>query len=388
MGTSAKVVDISLGHFRREPLPPAEESTYAGVFSDMTDGAAVMQLFFNFAGFEWKETKIFLPVAELCGDAGRSVSLYDEELAEYARCTDRTVRSWRRDYLGRAATVSFHPLEIAEGEYDAEKQRYERTRYTVAEAIAEQIERAVAAARYMPEYETYRMKCLEDAARYCYDDIPDAPAKKARKRKPKKSLRPEVVKSFTSARKNIEKGRRALAELEERRRSALLAGQGEELRDLLLAMRGEIDEILAGISEDIEEKEVSYMPENLSGIPPSPETDGGEPNAAGPSGEGAFRVNTKNTRKAPEEPEQSPEAVAIFDNLCGRLKAPKVQTVTMPLREPEEDPPDEDEVRERIALLVESGVLDDDSARGFEELAHDAETRRAFAKRYMQGGDA
>ncbi|HEX7318664.1 MAG TPA: hypothetical protein VF297_32445 [Pyrinomonadaceae bacterium] len=46
--------------------------------------------------------------------------------------------------------------------------------------------------------------------------------------------------------------------------------------------------------------------------------------------------------------------------------------------------PDETEVREKIAMLVEAGELDEENARGFEELVHDPETRRAFARRYMR----
>ena len=376
MSTSAKVIDVPFSQFRKSAPTPAAA---AGVFKDMTDGAAVVQFFFNLAGFEWKETKIFLPVAELCGDPGRSVSLYDEELAEHARCTDRTVRNWRRDYLARAATVSFHPLEIAEGDYDRDKQRYERTRYTVAEAVAEQVERAVATARAMPDYSKDRMGCLERAARLAYDDIPDAPAQRARKRRPQKSLQPEAVKSFERAKKSLEKGRRALAELEERWRAALLAGRGGELRELLLSMRGEIDEILSGISEDVEPIEVDDKPENLSGIPPQSMSDGGEDLQPERSGKNAFRVEDKNTRKPPD-----PESAAIFDDVCSRLTAPKVRSTTIALRTPEPAPPEESEVRERIAVLVEEGELDDESARGFEELAHDPELRRAFARRYME----
>jgi putative DNA primase/helicase len=47
------------------------------------------------------------------------------------------------------------------------------------------------------------------------------------------------------------------------------------------------------------------------------------------------------------------------------------------------DVPDETEMREHIAVMVESGALDEESARGFEELAHDPLTRRVFAGRYM-----
>ena len=54
--------------------------------------------------------------------------------------------------------------------------------------------------------------------------------------------------------------------------------------------------------------------------------------------------------------------------------------------------PDETEVCERIAVLVESGEMDGESAQEFERLAHDPETRRAFASRYMgvpvNGGSA
>jgi PAS domain-containing protein len=377
MTQRATVHDFEPAQFRRKLRDAGEALDARGVFSDMTDGAAVMQLFFNFAGFEWKETKIFLPVAELCGDAGVSVSLYDDELAEHARCTDRTVRNWRRDYLARAATVSFHPLEIAEGEYDAVKQRYERTGYTVAPAVAEAVEQAVAEARVMPDYSMARMSCLERAARIEYDGIPDAPAKKDRARRPKKSLQPQVKKSFESARKSLGKGRRALLELGERRRAALLAGQGEELREVLLAMRGEIDELLSEISEDIEEKEVNDMPEKLSGIPPD-ERERGD----------AFRVEDKNTRKPPDEPEpeHSPEAVAAFDALTRKLTAPRVRSVEVELRVVPDAIPNEKAIHTRVAELVRAKQITGAEGMEFKSKAHDTTFRREFAERYMTGG--
>jgi hypothetical protein len=45
--------------------------------------------------------------------------------------------------------------------------------------------------------------------------------------------------------------------------------------------------------------------------------------------------------------------------------------------------PDEMEFRQRVAVLVGGGVLDEESAREFESLAHDPATRAAFARRYM-----
>jgi hypothetical protein len=47
------------------------------------------------------------------------------------------------------------------------------------------------------------------------------------------------------------------------------------------------------------------------------------------------------------------------------------------------DVPDETEFREQVAVMVDSGGLDEETAREFESLAHDPVTREAFARRYM-----
>jgi len=47
--------------------------------------------------------------------------------------------------------------------------------------------------------------------------------------------------------------------------------------------------------------------------------------------------------------------------------------------------PGETQMREHIAVMVESGALDEQSARDIERLAHDPATREAFARRYMRG---
>lgn len=47
------------------------------------------------------------------------------------------------------------------------------------------------------------------------------------------------------------------------------------------------------------------------------------------------------------------------------------------------DVPDETEFRERVAVMVDSGGLDEETARKFESMAHDPVTREAFARRYM-----
>jgi hypothetical protein len=54
------------------------------------------------------------------------------------------------------------------------------------------------------------------------------------------------------------------------------------------------------------------------------------------------------------------------------------------IAESEPKVPDEKKFRERIAAMVESGALDEESAQEFEQTAHDAIVRRAFCKRYMR----
>jgi hypothetical protein len=141
----------------------------------MADGVMVTQFFFNFANFSGAETKLALLIAGLCGDGGQRVEMYDEELAEHARYTDRTIRQWRADYLSKARGVRFSPIIIDEGEYDPQNKRYLRTSYTIAPEFAEAINRAVAEARAMPEYETDRLRALERAAGTYFDDLPNAP---------------------------------------------------------------------------------------------------------------------------------------------------------------------------------------------------------------------
>jgi hypothetical protein len=361
--TTATVHDITPGQFRRRAPGHTETGQVEqrhSLFSDMADGTYVAQLFLNFAGFEWKETKFFTLIIALCGEGGRFVEMYDEGLAEQARCTDRTIRAWRRNYLDRMRTIRCSLLTIMEGPYNPEYQRYERTRYSIPLHVAELIGQAVAVARAMPEYGKDRLAALGKAAGDAYDEIPDAPPPMHR-RKPKKSSRSPVMQSLSNADKNLRKGRKALDDMPGRMRAALLAGEGENLRELLFSMRGEIDEILSGMSEDVEAKAVNDMPEISSGIPLASIED--------TVAEGHFRVreDIKNTRKRPDEQEpeieHTPEAVSAWGDLEDRLTKPQTQTVEVELvAELPPDEPDPDEIAERAAILEFDGRIEREEA--------------------------
>ncbi len=305
-----------------------------GIFADLCDGVVVAQHLFNFYGFSANGAKLALLVIGLCGEGGQAVEKYDEELAEFARCSVRTIRTYRADYLAEARGLKCNPLGIVEGEYDRDRQRYERTRYCVTAEVATAIERAVAEARTLPNYSTDRLKALEQAAGLHYDDIPDAPPA-ARKRKPKKSQRAPVLKHLHNAQKNLVRGKVALAEMPVGVRSALLAGEGEKMRAALLEMQAEISKLLTQIPEDIDSIEVDYIPEISSGIPPPAGSDGEKEAAeqAAPP-QTRFRVDQNKERgsKSTQNIEHSAESVVAFDNLLDRMRGqPSVQRVAVNL---------------------------------------------------------
>ena len=184
--------------------------------------------------------------------------LYDKEIAEIANCCGRTVRRWRKAYAQIArgvvgaekGTKRYSPLKnITEGNYDRKKQLYQPTSYQVA--ITHLIERAVATARAMPEYQMNRQSALNKAAELHYDDIPDAPYRQ-RSRKPHRSIKAAVPAYVSNTLKNAEKARIALGNLNPPTREDLLDIQGTDMRNQLLEARRRIDELLSVMPQPIE----------------------------------------------------------------------------------------------------------------------------------------
>jgi hypothetical protein len=339
---TAPVQDVTPARIRHIADWRNKDTAAAGIFADLSDGVVVAQHLFNFYGFTGNGSKFALLVIGLCGEGGQAVEKYDEELAEFARCSVRTIRTYRADYLAEARRLNCNPLGIVEGDYDRDRQRYERTRYCVTAEVATAIERAVTEARTLPAYPTDRLKALEQAAGLHYDDIPDAPPP-ARKRKPKKSQRAPVLQHLKNAGKHLARGKVALAEMPVGVRAALLAGEGENMRAALLAMQAEISALLVAIPEDIDSIGVDYIPAKVAGIPPA--RPDGEKTAAGQPAppQTHFRVDQKKERgsKLPEpEVEHSPESVAVFARLEDRARGkPPVRSVEVELCPPDRGSP-------------------------------------------------
>ncbi len=236
---TATFTDYTPGHLRRKVQQPAAATEQSAIFSDMADGNLVTEFFFKFANFDYAASNLVLTLIGILGDAEENIKLFDEDIANVAKCNERTVRRWRASYLEQAQKQNFFPLEIVEGEYDHMTQRYKATSYRIT--FADALERAVATARARPEYKTDRRAAIEKAAEIYYDDIPQAPSR-MRTRKPRKAAQTPIA-HLSGASKKITSAQASLEEMPSRQRDAFINGQGEELRGMLEALRQQIAEL-------------------------------------------------------------------------------------------------------------------------------------------------
>jgi hypothetical protein len=272
MNQTATVHDISLAQLRkmraRRGTGDDQPQAAAGVFTDMADGILALDFALSFADFEHDSRKLVLSVVGLLADKHDALAMFDEQLAEHLKCSVRTVRNWRSDYIKRSPNAqSFGVIEITEGEYDHDKQRFQPTQYRLNADVRLYVERCVTEARSSNLYERDRRKAIEQAALDHYEDIPDAPPVTRNKKPGNATVRLE--RDFINARKNLAKGQRTLGDLPEHRRADFLAGaQGEEVRALLLQMQAEIAGLLQGFPQTVDDEDLNDIPAKFAGIPP------------------------------------------------------------------------------------------------------------------------
>jgi hypothetical protein len=336
---TATFTDYTPGHLRRKVQQPAAATEQSAIFSDMADGNLVTEFFFKFANFDYAASNLVLTLIGILGDAEENIKLFDEDIANVAKCNERTVRRWRASYLEQAQKQNFFPLEIVEGEYDTQTQRYKATSYRIT--FADALERAVATARARPEYKTDRRAAIEKAAEIYYDDIPQAPSR-MRTRKPRKAAQTPIA-HLSGASKKITSAQASLEEMPSRQRDAFINGQGEELRGMLEALRQQIAELEScletGETENVsvENTEVEIV---RTFCPVSPPLD--EETQVG------VRDKEEDTRTPTEEPEHehSPEDIAVWARTFACFSQPtrqraEVEIQAHPARRPslEEDEP-------------------------------------------------
>jgi hypothetical protein len=310
----ATFTDYTPARLKRQTQQPTATTRAESIISDMADGNLATEFIFSFAGFSYTESHLVLALVGIIGDRQDAIAFYDEDIAEIAKCNVRTIQRWRKSYMEKATSLNFWPLEIKQGEYDQSKQRYLPTGYRVT--FTGTLEQIVATARNYADYASDRIKAVERAAGLYYEDIEQAPPK-MRKRKPKPAPQTPLA-HLNAASKKLMSAQNSLQAMPDRQRQAFINGQGEELRMTLDAMRlqmAEMEAVLSGIPATVETKDVEYIPDKMSGIPP-------------PSEKAAAYVveRTKEESTTLPEPETVPtaEAVAAWDSMVDRLRRPQV----------------------------------------------------------------
>jgi hypothetical protein len=300
----ASFQDHKVGHLKRQLNQPNVAPRAESILSDMADGNLVTQFFFSFAGFEYKESKLALILIGLIGDGQDSVDLFDEEIAEAARCNERTVQRARADYKKKAQAKNFWLLAIKEGAYLKEHQRYEPTTYSIT--FAPQVEQAVAQARASSDYAKDRRGALKKAAEHFYDDIVQAPPKlRNKKARAVKTPLAEVKR----ATEKVSSAGTLLKAMPAEQRRAFVRGQGDELHEAMDRLREQMAELEAAIMREklnVADKEDSDTYDILSGTPPHP---------VRPRPYVVPRREEETTHAAP-----TPEATAVWDRVCASAK--------------------------------------------------------------------
>ncbi|MBV8857217.1 MAG: hypothetical protein JOZ02_09830 [Acidobacteria bacterium] len=251
----AIVHDITPAQFKRmaERVETDTQPTNL-ILEDMADGILALDFALTFAGFSYKARHLTLSVVGLLGGSGKPLRAFDAELASHLKCSDRTIRRWRAAHNKEARRLRFSLLEITEGEYYADRQRYQKTSYRFTASAY--VEAVVNQARSSELYVRDRRAAIEDAAGEHYSEIPNAPPRQ-RRRKPRRAPSEKIEQAFINAARNVKKGKQALLELADDSREVFLeSGQGAELRDTLSELQTEITEVLEIFPETCEREEL------------------------------------------------------------------------------------------------------------------------------------
>ncbi|MDT5293161.1 MAG: hypothetical protein QOJ76_41 [Acidobacteriota bacterium] len=318
MTIKAHVLDYTPSAFRRSldrQQQPAEGEHVATVLDDMADGILAIDYALTFAGFGYEARQLTLSIVGLLGDGADAVlEAFDGELAAHLNCSDRTIRRWRSAHLKESERIRFALLEIKEGEYDADNRVYGKTSYRFI--TPDYVDAVVTDARASELYARDRRAAIETAAEEHYADIPDAPPRR-RKRKPRRAPAVKVEQAFVNAARSVEKGRRALQDLSDDSRAALLESrQGAELREMLLKLQADIAEVLEKFPQPAETEELEEGIGHFVRYPPADEQD-----------------------------EASAEDMGVWEKVERRaVGAPSVLTREVSLRPPEEPPPGRQEM--------------------------------------------
>lgn len=314
---TAKVFELRPSHLTRlvEREGREVEARPGAVLDDLADAIEAIHACANLAGFSKRARDLIFALATCVHSrTGDYVDLIDEELAELQNCDAKTVQRQRQDYLREARERRFDLIAIVEGEYDSDAKRHAPTRYKFI--VGEVVDQIVTEARAREGWDTLgRMRQREGiqrAAASLYEDIPDAPPRRRKRRRPR-TASAEIATCQKLIGKQLEKLREFALHLPCAEREWLLEEPGY-LRTWWHEVRARMDEFCDAYSpQDNEPSRVGAVGGQIVHPPPDEET--------------AVR-------------EVHPEDSAAWDKLEERVSAPPIRSVEVALRPPESVPRD------------------------------------------------
>ncbi len=327
MNTTATVHDFNFGQFRRtHARAQTAPQTAPDTFTDLSDGILALDFALTFAGFDGAARQIILSIVGLIGDSREPVALFDKELAAHVNCHERTVRRWRKAYMNAWQAKNFEFISVTEGEYFPKLKRYDRTLYGLPDDIREFVNMVTNEARQSPDYVKDRRAAIERSARAHYDELPDAPAR----RRKRKATKPAAVNSgndFQKAAQVWARGCDNLSQMDEETRAAYRASAEAELRDMQAKFAETFGESPA--IDDTEQVKRGYR----TNCPTPCKTPSDTPDTPDET-EVSVRVREEYTRTPTEEA----EAEAAWNETFAGLTTSPVRTVEVAIFD---DPPAE-----------------------------------------------
>jgi hypothetical protein len=271
----------------------------------------------------------------------------------------------RDDYLRESRAKNFDFVEIIEGAFDKESMRHKPTMYRFH--LGDVVERIVSEARSSKNWhETDRRKqrdALKRAASNVYDEIPEAPPKSRKKNRPRLATS-EIETCQKIIRTKFDSLRDKASKLPPNERERLMNSvEPGELYDWWLGLRAEVDDFFNVSSpQTIDKKEDNRGMRQFVTYPPAVTVDAKEAEQVAADQAGHVTVNALKNTHTP-----SAEDIEAWDQLEGRLTAPQIRRVEVPLTnlEPsvapyadtpafDEEPCDEELPEENAADVLEN----------------------------------
>lgn len=189
-----------LEHFADDSPEPAQtiDEVERGSFHDYAEIAALLAFMMNLRGFSGQSQRFVENVIKHVGVNENFEGVWDLQLAEMSGHDVKTIRNWRKTYIAEANKQNCSLIEIAEGQYMAELQKYSIIRYRINPILISTLEAALADLYKTDGYnrlpEKRRQKIEQTAAKFL-DDLPGDAIRKRRRnsKRGKKTLAAEVL---------------------------------------------------------------------------------------------------------------------------------------------------------------------------------------------------